>query len=324
MRRALLLTAITLPLLLAVSIASSPTPARADEFPSVIQLPDGWQPEGIVVANGMLYSGSRRHGGIYAASLETGLGQILVPGREGSSATGLKFDDRSGYIFAAGAANGDLNVYDSASGARVGSYKLAGTPGPTFINDVIITPSAAYLTDSMRPVLYRVPLGQNGDLPAPNEVQVINLTGDYVHQTGFNLNGIEAASDDKLIVVQTNTGLLFEVNPFTGRSTRIVLGSPTLPFGDTVVGGDGLLLDGTTFYVVRGAANEVAKIEFSADYSTGHIITRLVDPNFDTPTTVTRSGAKIYVVNGRFNAGTGLNVPYTVVALDEGLNPSGR
>lgn len=310
MRRLLWLTAITLPLLIATSFAASPS-VRADDFPTVLQLPDGWLPEGIAVGNGTtLYSGSRRHGGIYAVDLETGVGHVLVPGREGRAATGLKFDARTGYIFASGAATGDLHVYNSSTGDNVASYKLAATPGPTFINDVILTPYAAYLTDSMRPVLYRVPLGQDGSLPAAGEIEVVNLKGDYVHQAGFNVNGIETTpSGDGLIIVQSNTGRLFEVNPFTGNTTRIDLGS------DTVLSGDGLLMDGRTLYVVRNP-NEVVKIQMAPNFLSGHVVGRLTNPGFDATTTAARSGNKLYVVNVRSTAGNAPSVKYTVVAID--------
>src|SRR5215217_966134 len=214
MHRFLGLLALALTLFAAGTLAPTLAVHAEDEWPAVLQLPDGWMPEGIVVGDGdILYSGSRRHGGIYAIDLKTGAGRVLYEGRTGGLATGLKFDSRTGYIFASGAANGDLNVIDSHTGNRVMSYKLAQTPGPTFINDVALTPGAAYLTDSMRPVLYKVPLGVDGKLSTQDDVVILPLTGDYVHAAGFNLNGIEApASGDRLIVVQTGTGKLFLVD----------------------------------------------------------------------------------------------------------------
>src|SRR5439155_18096943 len=52
----------------------------AKTFPAIINLPDGWLPEGVVVGRGhVIYAGSRRHGAIYAADLRTGQGFVAVP-----------------------------------------------------------------------------------------------------------------------------------------------------------------------------------------------------------------------------------------------------
>src|SRR3954470_8598896 len=186
MRRTLGILALALTLI-AVGAFAPTQPVHADDWPTVLALPNGWLPEGIVVGDGnTLYSGSRRNGAIYAIDLVTGAGRLLYEGRSGGMATGLKYDSRTGYIFASGAGNGDLNVIDSRTGIRVANFKLAQTAGPTFVNDVILTPGAAFLTDSMRPVLYKVPLGVDGKLSTQDDVVVLPLSGDYVHAAGFN------------------------------------------------------------------------------------------------------------------------------------------
>src|SRR5687767_9715648 len=148
--------------------------STAKSFPSVIALPNGWLPEGVVTGHGpVIYSGSRANGAIYAADLRTGEGTILVPGQTGRVAVGLSFDRRTNYIFAAGGATGKAYVYDADTGALVQEYTLTA-PG-TFINDVIVTRDAAYITDSRRPVYYRIPLGPGGSLPVPGAVEEIAL-----------------------------------------------------------------------------------------------------------------------------------------------------
>src|SRR6476659_2285112 len=78
--------------------AFAPTQSvHADDWPAVLQLPDGWMPEGSVVGDAnILYSGSRRNGAIYAIDLVTGAGRMLYEGRTGGLATGLKYDSRTG------------------------------------------------------------------------------------------------------------------------------------------------------------------------------------------------------------------------------------
>ena len=61
------------------------------------------------------------------------------------------------------------------------------------------------------------------------------LTGDLSYSAGFNANGI-AARGGWLVLVQSNEGLLFKVNPRTGETTEIDTG------GDAVTNGDGLEL----------------------------------------------------------------------------------
>ena len=97
-----------------------------ESFPTLINLPNGWLPEGIETGRGaVLYSGSRANGGIYAIDLRTGEGRILVPGQTGRVAVGLAFDERSNYIFVAGGATGNAFIYDADTGASVAAYRLA-------------------------------------------------------------------------------------------------------------------------------------------------------------------------------------------------------
>ena len=59
-----------------------------------------------------------------------------------------------------------------------------------------------------------MPLGRGAVSRIRGDVEVVPLGGDYVHQPGFNLNGIARTPDgDALLVVQSNTGLLFRVEP---------------------------------------------------------------------------------------------------------------
>ena len=101
------------------------------------------------------------------------------------------------------------------------SVKYAPSGADTFVNDVVVTPQGAYLTDSRRMVLYRVPL----DLGSP---RTLNVTGIPL-QAGNNLNGIVATPDGRtLIAVQTNTGKLWRINPQTGAATAVDLGGATV------------------------------------------------------------------------------------------------
>jgi sugar lactone lactonase YvrE len=300
--------------LLSVTLIASPVAGAAGSgkaFPDLISLPDGFRPEGVVTGHGpIIYAGSLANGAIYAANLRTGEGEILVPGQADRRAVGLGFDQRTNYIFVSGGATGKAYVYDASSGATVGEFTLT-TATPTFVNDVIVTRDAAYFTDSNQPVLYKLPLGPGGRLPASSAVEVLPLSGDFQFVPGqFNANGIEATPNGKsLIVVNSTLGTLYRVDPETGEATTIDLG------GASVSAGDGLLLRGHTLYVVRNQLNQIAVIELAPDLSSGEVVDTITDPNFDVPTTVALFGASLYAVNARFSTPPTPTTPYSIVRV---------
>lgn len=298
-------------LALTLLLAAAPAAFARATFPEIIALPNGWLPEGVVTGRGpVIYSGSRANGGIYAANLRTGEGQILVPGVTGRVAVGLSFDQRSNFIFAAGGVNGNAFVYDAGSGEQVGAFTFT-TGAPTFINDVIVTRDAAYFTNSQRAEIYRVALGPGGSLPADGSFETIPLSGDWQQVAGFNANGIEATPNgDTLIIVNSTTGNLFAVDPATGVAERIDLG------GATVTQGDGILLEGNTLYVLRNRSNEIAVVELTPDLSSGAIVERITSPNFDVPTTLARFGDALYAVNARFSTPPTPQTPYSIVRVE--------
>lgn len=274
-------------------------------FPEVIQLPVGFQPEGIEVGRGTtFYVGSRVTGAIFRGNLRTGTGAIFVPGGSGRLATGIEFSRNR--LFVAGAGTGDGYVYDARTGALVRTYDFAS--GDTFINDVVVTHSGAYFTDSRKAVLYKVPIGPGGALGA---FQTLSLTGASLALPGFNLNGIDATRNGKtLIAVQSNTGKLFRIDAASGAAHEV-----TLAGGENVLNGDGILLTGKTLYVVRNQNNEVPVISLTANLASGRIVTRLTDPDFKVPTTIDDHGRRLYAVNANFGVANPGTAEYQVVQL---------
>ena len=123
----------------------------------------------------------------------------------------------------------------------------------------------------------------------------IPLTGDIVYDPSVNnANGIEATPDGKtLIIVQSNVGKLFTVDPQSGETDEITL-------DQTVVNGDGLLLDGKTLYVVQNRDNKVAVVRLRPSLSSGTVTMHITDQDFDVPTTIDEFGHRLYAVNARF------------------------
>jgi len=284
------LTIVAALLMAAIAAGGAPAAQQKQAFPEVIQLPRGFQPEGIEVGKGTtFYVGSVANGAIYQGNLRTGAGAIIVPGETGKAATGIEFDNRS-RLWVAGAGTGKAHVYDAKTGALIRMYTFAASD--TFINDVVVTGTAAIFTDSRKAVLYHVPIGTGGALGAAHTVP---LTGDFALASGFNLNGIDATRNGKtLIAVQSNKGKLFRIDPASGVAREISLGTESVP------NGDGILLTGKTLYVVQNQLNRVAVIRLAANLGSGQVLTRLADSDFSVPTTIDDHGQRLYAVNARF------------------------
>lgn len=293
--------------LVAFGSLAAPAALAQSTYPEKIPLPNGFAPEGIEIALGnTFYVGSVQTGAIHVGNLRTGAGRTLVqgatiPGTRG--ATGIEYD--RGRLWVAGAGYGTARVYSARTSALFREYQLATPPG-TFINDVVVTKKAAFFTDSQRPVLYRVALSQHG---APGALTTIPLTGEYQHVAGqFNLNGIVATESGKmLIAVQSVAKKLFLINPSTGATKTIGIGSYDL------ANGDGLLLQGRTLYVVQNRSNKVAVFRLSPDLTKAAFVRAITDADFDVPTTIDRAGERLYVVNARFGTATPDDQSYHVV-----------
>jgi sugar lactone lactonase YvrE len=285
-------------------------PAGARPFPEEIPLPTGFQPEGIDIRGKTFYVGSIPTGAVYRGDLRTGTGSVLVPPQTGRAAIGLDVDAR-GRIFVAGGPTGQAYVYDSRTGASLASYQLAAG-APTFVNDVIVTKDAAWFTESQQAVLYRVPIGPNGRLATQAEVETVPLTGDFQLAPGFNVNGIDATPSGKtLVVVQSNLGRLYTVDPNTGEADLVELSGGDVTFGD------GILLDGRTLYVVQNQLNQVAVVRLDRGLASGTIVRLLTDPALDVPTTIAEFGRLLYAVNARFGTPDPGTAAYSVIRLEK-------
>ncbi|TCO33468.1 sugar lactone lactonase YvrE [Kribbella steppae] len=293
---------------LMLGLVSTSASAHQTTFPTRIELPAGFQPEGIAIDRGTAYFGSRLDGDIYAADLKTGEGEVISQG-PGTGSLGMKVDHR-GRLFVAGAAGGNGRVIDTHTGDVLASYTFT-TAAPTFVNDVILSKDAAWFTDSRKPVFYKVPLGRDGTLPAQSAVETIAYSGDYQHTPDVNnANGIALTPDGRaLIIVQSSTGFLFRVDPDTGVTQRIDIGDLVM------TNGDGLLVIGTTLYVVQNRLNNIAVLKLNPSGTTGHLVDNITSPAFDVPTTAAAFGSRLYLPNARFTTPPTPTTPYWVTAV---------
>ncbi|MGH3507898.1 MAG: SMP-30/gluconolactonase/LRE family protein, partial [Nocardioidaceae bacterium] len=264
--------------------------AAGQSWPSSVPIPDDFGPEGVAMGTGStFYVGSLPTGDIYSGDLRDGSGGILVDAPPGRLAAGLRVDEPRHRLFVVGGPTGEVYVYNSRTGADLRTIPVTD-PGTALLNDVTLTPDAAWVTDSFNPVLYKIPIAPNGEL---GDAETLALTGPAAAVLAFpNLNGIAATPDGStLIVGHGQLGALFTVDPDTGHSDPIVLTGGALTPGTV----DGLLLEGSRhLWVVENFANRVVGIRLSPDLSSGRVTAVITDADvgglFRIPTTVAEHG----------------------------------
>lgn len=285
-----------------------PAPASsASPLPhKLLKMPNGSMPEGIAIRGATAYLSSLTDGSIHALNLDSGETRLLRAGEE-SISVGLLVDAQ-GRLFVARGKTGVIDVLDADSGERLARYRVAAS-GNHFVNDFTQLGNAIYASDSFSPVLYRLPLGADGALPAADDYERIALSGiDYAE--GFNANGLSQTPDGSaLLLVQTNTGKLFRVDPTSGAATEVDTGGASLKFGD------GMLREGRILYVVQNRINSVAVLELDEAGRRARLRTELKHPDFDTPTTVARRGDYLYLPNPRFGRTDAAEAEYFVTGM---------
>jgi hypothetical protein len=295
-----------LALSLAMSLVAAPASA-ARPFPDQINLPNGWAPEGITAGTGTtVYVGSLATGAVLKADVRTGNTSALVPGGS-PPAVGVEYDARANRLWVAGGPTGQVRVYDASSGAPLETYTFSPAG---FLNDLVVTDSAVYVTDSGFKHLDVIPLGEDGALPDPSEATMLPLSGDFQLVAGqFNANGI-VATRGWLIVVNSFTGKLFRVDPATGNATEIRLGP-----GVDVGFGDGLEVHGGTLYVVQNQLNRVAVFALGPRLAVALRLGILTSNSLAVPTTAAWVAGSLYAVNARFGTPVTPDTSYWVTTL---------
>lgn len=295
---------------------SSARPAAAAEY----ALPgDRVFPEGIAVqkSTGDLFVGSTTDGTIYRTNVRGGRAKVFLPGgRDGrTSATGLKVDRRD-RLWVAGRFTGQAFVYDIRTRrlvARLPAPRMEPSfsprKEPSLVNDLTFAGDATYLTDSFRPVVYRVRTRPDGTVgPMEPWLRLQDTVARY--RRGFNLNGISASDDGTfLIAAATDSGKLFRIDVATREVEEVDLG------GATIRTADGLLLDGRTLLVVREEPGEVVPVRLSTDGRRGEVRSGFGRAQFAFPTTLAERDGRVFVVNSQFDRADAPRLPFTVSGL---------
>ena len=128
---------------------------------------------------------------------------------------GVDYD--RGRLFVAGGGTGTA----SCTTPRRRADSLATLTTNTFVNDVIVTRTAAWFTESNSAVLYKVPLGLDGT-PGPTFETVRSSPGANAARLQRHRRDAERGTA-AVIIVQSNPGKLFTVDPQTGVADEIEL-----------------------------------------------------------------------------------------------------
>jgi WD40 repeat protein len=272
-------------------------------------------PEGVAYRpeTGDFFVGSTTDGTVFQGNVEGDSEEtevFLEPGSDGRQiAIGMEVDEE-GRLFIAGGDTGTIFVYDVETGDLVSSLHTPEAEA-TFLNDVAVTPNGdAFVTDSMRPVLFRVTSTPDGVKETEPWLDFGGTSLEY--EEGFNANGIDATENGRyLIVVQSNTGELFRIDTESREVAQIDLG------GETLTNGDGLLLDGRTAYIMRNEQELIVPVELSGDYTSGEVGESFTDPSLAYPTTIAKYDERLLVVNSQFDEREGEpELPFTVSDIE--------
>jgi Cu-Zn family superoxide dismutase len=280
--------------------------ALAAALPSQYTIPgDDVFPEGVTLRPGtdQFFVSSTGTGTIYRGTLDKPrLKVFLQPGKNGRVvATGLRAGrDR---LVVAGSVTGLVFVYDY-DGRLVRRF-ATGSGG--LINDVALAANGdAYVTDSMRGLLFRIPAKALSKRSSQTKHldPFVRLSNTPLGQFS---NGVVTAGDRYALVVGTASGVLARVDLKTKRVRAVA--DLTLPAGD------GLARTGHTLYAVN-LASKVTQVKLSRDWLRGTIVRDITSPSFHFPTTVQIAGNRLLVVNSQFdNRGKTPDLPFTVAAV---------
>jgi hypothetical protein len=312
-------TAVTAAALGATALLVAPDRAAAHghghglRLPDTVRLPNGLRPEGITSGPGTrYYVGSLADGRIVTGDFARGGQRTLLPGATGRQLRGLRWDGRTGLVWAVGNVGTVAHVWavDARKGTVVADVVV---PGGGFLNDLDIAGRTVWVTDSRVDRLTAIDLDKRGR-PTSAAPRFVTLGGDWPGYDGTNIaaNGIRVTGGTALLD-HSSAGGLWAADPRTGRVREVpVLGGPG------IVAGDGLELKGSTLWVVRGSGQaEVSVLSLDCGRRGWSARWRgaLTDESLDVPSTATYSGGALWAVNARFGVASPETASYWVTRL---------
>lgn len=288
---------------LAVTACGTDAPAATPTLSTAYELPGAAvYPEGIAVdaRTGDSYVGSYADGSVYRATDAATRAEVFLPaGADGRKTTNGLRVDHEGRLWVIDSTAG-VTVYDTASRALLARFDAPGT-APRFVNDLAFgVDGSAYLTDSVRNVVYRA--SADGIATGRGELTVAfdlaPILGPRDPKT-FELNGIVAdEAGTYLLVVAMSAGELYRIDLSGAEPIRKV----ALRGGD-VRHGDGMELRGDTLWVVHNTDNTISRWRVTDNGTTATREREFHDPALSVPTTMAHRGDRALIVSSQFDKG---------------------
>ncbi|MBG0814482.1 SMP-30/gluconolactonase/LRE family protein [Planomonospora sp. ID82291] len=305
----------------AAPAVTAPAEARV-RISTAHELPgDRVYPEGVAVdpRTGDLYAGSFADGTVFTMTPGRRTARVFLPaGADGrDTANGLKVD-RAGRLWVTDSTAG-VSVYDTRSRRLLARFEVPGEE-PRFVNDLALTPDgSAYLTDSVRAVVYRVTPAQLSRAAGGTATLTprFDLTGvlDPREPGAFSLNGIVAdPSGRHLLTADMVGGDLYRLDPASGAVARVAL------HGGDLLNADGLELQDGRLWAVHNTDHAISRWRVAADGSAARMERRVADEALRLPTTLVRVRGTLYVVRSQFDRGGPLGEgtprrPFTIASV---------
>ncbi|WP_371617722.1 SMP-30/gluconolactonase/LRE family protein [Streptomyces sp. NBC_00454] len=297
-----LLPASLLTVAIALTLGAAPAAQASDgRISTAFTLPGAKVfPEGIAAdpRTGTVYVGSYTDGTIYRARSGGRTAEVFLPsGTDGrDTANGLRVDAH-GRLWVTDSTSG-VSVYDTRSGARLAHFEIPGSD-PRFLNDLAVTPDGtAYLTDSVRAVVYRVTPDQLAAGSGPL-LPAYDLSGLLSPSPAgsFSLNGITADPAGRyLLTVDMTAGELYRIDPRSGAISRVAL------TGGDLKSADGLdLAPGGVLRAAQNMKNTLSRWQLSADGTRARLVHTITDPSLQIPTTLAQLPGRTLVVRSQFD-----------------------
>lgn len=252
-------------------------------------------PEGITTDGRAFYVSSSADGTIYRG--EIGVPDLKVwleAGTDGRDrALGMTVDPY-GRLLVCG--DGALYAYDLATSAFIAKRPVATEP--TLLNDVYVLDGHAYVTDSLRPVLWRFRVDAEGVGEAEEFADISSLDpGELPYLNGV----VPTASGDGLLAAAQGTGELWRFELATGAASRVDLGG-------VPVNGDGMVWVGDVLYVCDNTDEPDGSVRYwltalrFEEPGRAALAGRWEQSEADTPTTAAYLGGRLLLVHSQFGA----------------------
>ncbi len=184
-----------------------------------------------------------------------------------------------------------LLSFDLDSGKKLSDTDLSGLiPGKHFGNDITFDKDGnAYITDSFAHAIYKVDAGGKASVFAKHKL---------FETAGIGLNGIVYHPGGFLLVDNSNTGQIYKVDMANPENVTKVATDQYF------LGADGLILrdDNKLVVVVNGGSDKIYQLETEDNWASASLAAAtLAADRFTYPSTATRRGDDIWVMNAKFS-----------------------